>query len=599
MFPRFAVSACPRAAGLALVCLSAVTSFAAPQLRLSTAAVVLYVEQGDNPPAQTLNAFNIGDGSLNLSITSSASWLSASPGALATCTGGPVTACIPIRIAVSTANLAVGTYTESLTITGPNAIDSPQNVTVTVQVNGAPSAVDLYVTPPGGPMPTASVTVNTGGTVQSSVKTADGGNWLSFTAVGGGSFQFFTRYLLSVNAQPGQSGNYTGTVTLSGSTFAPDNQTINVSFHVTSQPILRISPINIPPESSVISFQNVGLGALSITSATVSLGLGCQGSWVCYLVADVVSPTSVALRATCSGAGGLPGCPYVPIPGTYSGALTLNSNAANTAIPFPTSYIDSLPPTALSFGGVVDNATFAAGMPVASGSIAAVFGSTLAAGPTYASSFPLPTTLGGIRILVNGAAAPLFYIDANQADIQVPFGLTAGTMLLQAVVNGVPGNIISAQVDSIVPGLFPLKSLPAAPDGTPYGIVVNASDGKLALPSDVGLPAHPARPGDLITIYALGLGPVSPPVATGSAAPASEPLARTSNSVQVYFGGSSVTPTSATPSYAGLAPNLVGLYQVNVTIPPGAPVGDVPVALNVAGNASNVVEMAIEPTPAK
>ena len=589
MFTCSIGSARLRTYGLVLAFLTATVLSAAPQLRLSTAAVgPLYVEVGAGIPTQTIDAFNIGDGSLNLSITSSASWLSGSASAPATCAGGPVAACIPIQIAVSTANLAIGTYTESLTIGTPNAIDSPQNVTVTVQINGAPSAVDVYVTPVGGPTSTASVTVNTGGTVQASVKTADGGNWLSFTQIGGGSFQFFTRYLLSVNAQPGQSGNYTGTVTLSGSTFAPDNQTINVNLHVTSQPILDTSPITLKGLPSTITFRNLGLGNLVIASATVSLGVSCYGSFICYAVAHVDTVSSVTLSTYCQLF-----CVELVVPG--SGTLTLNSNAANTATPIPFHFAFTPASPTLSFGGVVDNAAFAAGMPVASGSIAAVFGSNLAAAPTYASSIPLPTTLGGVQILVNGTPAPLFYIDANQADIQVPFGLTAGTMFLQVVSNGLPENIVSAPVDSIAPRLFPLQALPAAPDGSPHGIVINASDGTLALPSNLGVPAHPAHPGDVITIYALGLGPVSPPVSNGASAPASEPLARITNRIQVNFGGTSITAVSATPAYAGLAPNYAGLYQINVTIPADVPTGNVPIMLSMTNHTSNVIEMAIDP----
>jgi uncharacterized protein (TIGR03437 family) len=205
----------------------------------------------------------------------------------------------------------------------------------------------------------------------------------------------------------------------------------------------------------------------------------------------------------------------------------------------------------------------------------------------------LPTTLGGVQVLVNGTPVPLFYVDANQADIQVPFGMTAGQMTVQVVRNGQPGNQISAPVDSIAPQLFALNSLPAAPDSSPYGIVINATDGTLALPSNLGVPAHPAHRGDIVTIYALGLGPVSPSVGTGTGAPAAEPLARTANTVEVFFGGGFITPSAAVPAYAGLAPNYVGLYQINVTIPADAPIGNIPVMINMPGHSSNFVEMAI------
>lgn len=569
-----------------LVTMSAATLTAAPQLRLSTTAVgPVYVESGGSASAQTVNAFNIGDGSLNPSIASSASWLSGSLGALANCSGGPVTTCIPISVTMTTSGLPIGTYTESLTLTDPNAIDSPQNITVTVQVNGAPTSVDLYVTPNAGPSPVATLPVNTGVGVHSSIKTSDNNSWLSFSQSGGGSFSFYTPYQIQVTAQPGQSGNYSGTVTLSGSPNPPDNTAINVNLHVTTQPILQISPIvlNLVQGQIVntdVNFQNIGMGSLSIT------GVGTSG--VSWLTASLLNGTGVTLTSNTTSLN----------PGTYTATLTLSSNAANTAVPIPVRLnLASASGPMLSVAGVVDNAAFSSGKPVGSGTIAAVFGSQFASGPTYASTVPLPTVLGGIQVLVNGVPAPLFYVDSGQADIQVPFGMTAGQMVLQAVRNGQSGNQISAQVDSVAPRLFALTSLPAAPDSSPYGIVINSSDNTLALPNNLGVPAHPAHPGDVITIYALGLGPVSPSVNTGAGAPAVEPLARTPTPVQVYFGGGFITPTVATAQYSGLAPTFVGLYQVNVAIPPNAPLGNVPIMINMPGHSSNFVEMAIAPAP--
>jgi uncharacterized protein (TIGR03437 family) len=97
----------------------------------------------------------------------------------------------------------------------------------------------------------------------------------------------------------------------------------------------------------------------------------------------------------------------------------------------------------------------------------------------------------------------------------------------------------------------------------------------------------------VLTIYALGLGPVAPSVGTGAGAPGVEPLARSANPVTVYFGGGFLGNTQATPAYAGLAPNFVGLYQINVTIPMDAPLGNIPVMINMPGHASNFVEIAI------
>jgi uncharacterized protein (TIGR03437 family) len=78
-----------------------------------------------------------------------------------------------------------------------------------------------------------------------------------------------------------------------------------------------------------------------------------------------------------------------------------------------------------------------------------------------------------------------------------------------------------------------------------------------------GVNTHPASVGDTLTLYAIGLGQTNPAVGTGAAATGSASL--TSTPV-VYFGD--FVYESATPLCAGLSPGSVGLYQVNVTIPP-------------------------------
>jgi uncharacterized protein (TIGR03437 family) len=571
---------------------------AAPQLRLSTTAVgPLSVGVGANAAAQSINAFNLGDGSLNMSVSSSASWLSASIGASTNCPAGPVPTCLPISISLSTNNLAIGTYTESITLTDPNAIDSPQTITVTVQIVGPPSSVDLYVSPNNGASTTtsdtASITVSTTAAVQASVRTSDNGQWLSWTLYGNGSYPFSFPYQLRATAQVGQApGNYTGTVVLSGSMNQSDNKSIAVTMHVTNSPILQFpsAPITFnvvqggSPQTLNIGFNNLGLGSLAITGATSATTSG--GGWLSALPANA---NTVAMTAT----------PGSLSPGSYFGSITLLSNAANSSTTIPVRLNVAVQSNPLvAFGGVVDNAAFTAGKPVAAGSIAAIFGSQFSsAGAGYAGSVPLPTTLSNCQVLMNGAPVPLFYLDANQADIQVPFETPAGQATVQMACNGKPGNTVSVVVNTSAPRLFVFPGNPQAPDTSPYGLFINAADGTYSLPASVAsslnIPgAHPAKRGDVITIYALGLGPTSPSVPSNTAGPAAEPLARVSN-VQIMFGGGFLGSSTVTPSYAGLAPYYVGLYQINVTIPFDAPTGNVPVYIEMPGVGSNYTDIAI------
>ncbi|MBI3934756.1 MAG: hypothetical protein HY316_08680 [Acidobacteria bacterium] len=83
---------------------------------------------------------------------------------------------------------------------------------------------------------------------------------------------------------------------------------------------------------------------------------------------------------------------------------------------------------------------------------------------------------------------------------------------------------------------------------------------------------------DLI-IYSNGLGLVDQTVTTGAASPAANALLP----VTVTIGGVEVPV-----AYAGLTPNLVGLYQVNVTLTSGVPTGDnIAVVLTQNGITSN------------
>jgi uncharacterized protein (TIGR03437 family) len=102
-----------------------------------------------------------------------------------------------------------------------------------------------------------------------------------------------------------------------------------------------------------------------------------------------------------------------------------------------------------------------------------------------------------------------------------------------------------------------------------YGIIVN-TDGTFPIARRFHFPnSRPAREGDVLTIYLLGLGPTEPSVASGAAAPAN-PLARVPGNWRVVFGsGIFVSGIPVEPLYVGLTPGFVGLYQINVRVPEG------------------------------
>lgn len=101
-------------------------------------------------------------------------------------------------------------------------------------------------------------------------------------------------------------------------------------------------------------------------------------------------------------------------------------------------------------------------------------------------------------------------------------------------------------------------------------------------------PAHPVKAGDAVIIYCTGLGRVSPAVPSGSPAPL-QPFSSAVSPVVVTIGG-----VPATPLFAGLTPQFVGLYQVNAIVPAGVPPGDqVPLVITAATQPSRAVTIAV------
>jgi uncharacterized protein (TIGR03437 family) len=86
--------------------------------------------------------------------------------------------------------------------------------------------------------------------------------------------------------------------------------------------------------------------------------------------------------------------------------------------------------------------------------------------------------------------------------------------------------------------------------------------------------AHPAAPGDIITLYGTGFGPTEIPVVAGAL---DVGINRTVNPVTVTIGN-----LPAEFFYAGLSPGSIsGLYQINVRVPPNAPDGNLAVVATV------------------
>jgi uncharacterized protein (TIGR03437 family) len=225
--------------------------------------------------------------------------------------------------------------------------------------------------------------------------------------------------------------------------------------------------------------------------------------------------------------------------------------------------------------GVVNsasNAPFTVG--VSRGELITLYGTNLASGTVIASAAPYPTTLGNVQVMINGRLAPIYFVSPGQISVIVPYATELTIAGIQVINNGQPSNLVTTFVAATTPGVFTKPE-----GGIGPGAVLHA-DFTLVSKSS------PALPGETVQVYLTGLGDVAPAIADGAAGPVS-PFSTTSTTIDAFIGGA-----VAKVGYAGLAPGLAGLYQLNITIPAtGLTAGDY--TIDVSGSDSYAAQAII------
>lgn len=583
--------------------LSVTPLLAVPKLRLTSSVIgPISAVQGTSPAVQEIEAYapSVGGGEFNaetsalrLTFSSSATWVTAAAGTRRNCLTREGE-CVPVRFTFATQQLQAGRYSASVTVSDSAAIDAPQTVLVILQVGGGvPASLDFFV-PPGG---SDEFSFQTNSSVTSTATTQSGGAWLTVTQSGAGSFDFVRPYRIQARHQDNQAeGLYRGTVAVRGSSVAPENRDVAVTLRVTSQPIAASSQprlrarlaLNSTTLARNLLISNRGRGTLEISGITATTEAG--GNW---LKAERIAGTNyVTATFTTDGITA----------GIYRGSIAVASNAANSPLNVPVELeVVAQTAPALRISGVLDNATFGEGDALAAGGIVAAFGEQLSyAQPAQASSLPLPTELGGIRVFVNDQPAPVYYSSYDQINFQIPFDVRTGEGTVRIDRGSQRGNSISAVFRAAVPKLLRLFLRSAGvniPENRDFFAIAVNSDGSLSLPRELGIPnSRPSRPGEAVVIYGLGFGQTVPPVVSGAAAPGPPNLAHVNSERKtVFFGALALgTGTPQEALYVGLAPGFVGLYQINVIVPQDSPKGDVPIRVQLDTVASEYGLIAVE-----
>jgi uncharacterized protein (TIGR03437 family) len=275
------------------------------------------------------------------------------------------------------------------------------------------------------------------------------------------------------------------------------------------------------------------------------------------------------------------------IPGISSSSVVITAQAdfrdQEGCATFSTGLSTQAPAPLLSAGGVLNAASFMALKGVSPGEMVSIFGLNFSADTVSAPSLPLPLQLEDTQILIAGIATPLLFSSNQQVNAVLPADIAPDNSYFAIAIRGakisVPRPVTIIHTN---PAVYTINSMGA---GQAHAYKAFSS-GALIL-ADA---AHPASPGDVLVIYATGLGAVDSAIAPGSAAP----LDRLVKATEII--GATVGGVNAPIAFAGLAPGFSGLYQINLTVPSGVQPGNsVPLVLTgPSGQQSPVVSLAIQ-----
>ena len=560
---------------------------AGPRLSVSQTAILFQsVSSGPFTISETVTITNEGDGTLNWSLSGLPSWLTAEPDS-GSVVSGP--AGEDVVLTADPSSFGSGINSALLTVSAPEASNNPQVVAaVLLTVPGAtpataevsPNALVFVAVQGQGVPPSQTVAVSNvgGGTLSfnfnATITSPSGSSWLTLAGQEGVAPGQFT---VLVNPSGLPLGIYRAALT---GTFTGGGQRVVevVLFVVQAGSALRAQALGLPGAAQCAPT------GLELLATTIGSGLSLPVSFPQVLTALVVDDCGTAVNnaTLVASVEGL----NIPLrtlgTGFYSGTWTPMSAADEVTVTFAALH-PTLPKAQRSFtvetaaapgdvslpllfaDGVVEGAGFTKRRPLSPGGIISLFGASFATENNFASQLPLERELAKVRVRIGGQDAPLYFVGPGQINAQVPYEVSTG--------DSVP---VATSVDGLLTA--PQNYLIAA--GQPDIFISGENAAILNASFQLVTPQNPVRAGDTIQIFATGLGAVQEQVETGAPAPS---FSTVKLPVTVMIGG-----IDAAVVFQGLAPNFVGLYQVNAVVPAGVAPGDaVPLVLTQNGIVAN------------
>lgn len=553
-------------------------------ISVAQSAINVTAVAGTAATTQTVSVTSTNNSAVLFSATASTSpagltWLGVTPN-----TGNTPN---NLQVTINPANLGVGVYSGSITVSS-NGVPA-QMIPVTLTVVGSTAVATpttlTFTQAAGGTAPDSQSVqiagVPTGATIGAVPTVLSGTGWLTATASGS---------TVTVTADGSQlaQGTYSGVVTV----IVPGAGASPLYLPVTLNVTAANSAITLSASSA--SF-NVQAGSMSIPGAqSIQVTSSTTGTSVPFTASFVPSSGGNFVTVTPSS-GNTPGTLTLSVNAAVSSTLSAGTYTGNVQVSSGTGAIQSVKVTlVVSPAGtpVVLSINSAASLQpgaVAPGEIITLFGNGIGpATPETGTSFSptasgtVPTTLVNVTVTFNNVPAPLIFVAPGQINAIVPYEVAGQTSVPVVVTNnGTTSATFTVPVTAVAPSIFALSQ-----NGNGQGAILNSD-------ASINGTSNPAAPGSIISIYATGEGQLVPAGTTGCITGGTLPLPKPVASVSVTIGGEQATSIA----YAGEAPDSVcGLIQINATLPSDLSAGAQPVVLTfgTSTNSGQAITVAVK-----
>ncbi len=582
-------------------------------LSVTQSGMTLTTEQGQTPPAQTLQVRSTSRNGEAFTILTfvagpagAASWLSVTPSTGTIAAGRPAS----VAVRANPAGLTAGVHYGHLEISaGRTSASRIVSIVLNVLPPNSPLVPEIqptglaFVQRPSAPAPAQQVALsNVFGRPLTAAMSAE------FT---GPAQNWFTVSPSSLTIATGQTTAFSvarsSTVRLAAGVHR-GSVAIRVSGTVRRVAVMAIV---LPGAENLVTSERTNSAdgctptSLEPVVTTLSQGFSSATSWPIAIRAKVLDSCGDPLVDGTVTAAFTNGDPPLSLStegnGDWAGSWTPRSGSANTVITIHATSAQSQLEGEWPLGGTVSEnpnekpsidldgvQSAASQIPerrIAAGSFIAIRGKGLAPALQVAPDGRLPTNLSGTFVVLSGGLRlPLYFVHPDILSGIVPFNfpVTSGKANLILYRGTAPSEVVEVDVTPTQPGLFTQSAT-----GKGVGSILRYRGSEA--PVVVG-PANRVRPDDLVAIYGAGLGPLDATIDAGAVVAAS-PLIRTSALPTVTIGG-----IAAEVTYSGMVPTTpAGLYVVNAWVPTNVPRNrDVEVIVTAGAEASQAVLLPVE-----